>query len=176
MLQEQRSQLSPAWGPGDDLIAFGHIRTRETSLAIELLDLKTNKVTELPGSQDLWVPAWSPDGKYLVAVASDYHLLKLYDFTTGKWSSLPQGPSHGNVGNSYFSHDSKYVYFEDDNDETLYRVRLPIGQPERVASFKGLRQPAMPYWDRWWGLTPDDSLLAVRDLGTWEIYAFDIQP
>jgi hypothetical protein len=34
----------------------------------------------------------------------------------------------------------------------------------------------VPSWALWFGLTPDDSLLTMRDLGTQEIYAFDVLP
>jgi len=33
----------------------------------------------------------------------------------------------------------------------------------------------MAYWTYWMGLTPDDSVLAMRDTGTQEIYALDLQ-
>jgi hypothetical protein len=52
-------------------------------------------------------------------------------------------------------------------------VSLPGRKTERVASLKDLRRPDMPYWVFWMGLGPDDSILAMRNQGTQEIYAFD---
>lgn len=168
---EEHRQLLAAWGPDDNFMVIGR-PNRENPMAIELLDLKTGKATELPGSQDLWLPAWSPDGKYILAVSRDSLRLMLFDFGTGKWKQLAEGltspPS--------FSPDSKFAYYEDYSATAIYRVSVSGGKPERVASFKDLRRPMMPHWGQWWGLAPNGSLLAMRDLGTQEIYAFDVLP
>jgi WD40 repeat protein len=142
---------------------------------IQLFDLQTGKVSQVPGSQNLWVPAWSPDGRYLAASTADVHRLMLFDFRTGKWTPLAQGPAKGFSSAALFSHDGKYLYFEDSKDETTYRINLSSGKLEKVASATDLRRPVLPYWGAWWGLAADDSPLAMRDLGTWEIYAFDVQ-
>jgi eukaryotic-like serine/threonine-protein kinase len=172
VLVEQRSQLAPAWAPDGGSIAFGRIEGRERSMAIELLDMKTGKVSELPGSQELWIPNWSPDGKYLAAQSRDNHHLMILDFKTGKWSEAAKA----SLGDVHFSPDSRFVYFENEDDQAIYRTRISDLRTEKVASLKELRRPALPYWVQWWGLAPDDSLLAMRDMGTQEIYAFDLQP
>jgi hypothetical protein len=40
----------------------------------------------IPGSQDLFSPRWSPDGRYLAAMNQQSTKLLLYDFKTQKWS------------------------------------------------------------------------------------------
>lgn len=45
-----------------------------------------------------------------------------------------------------------------------------------VVEFRDLRRPVVTNWAFWWGMTPDDALLTMRDLGTPEIYAFDVLP
>jgi Tol biopolymer transport system component len=167
---EEHRQLLAAWGPNGNSVAIGR-PNRENPMAIELLDLKTGKATEIPGSQDLWQPAWSPDGRYIVAQSKDYRRLMVFDSTIGKWTEMAQGILSG----SQFSHDSKYVYFEDFG-KAVYRVPVQGGKKELVVDFKDLRRPIVPSWALWFGLTPDDSLLTMRDLGTQEIYAFDVLP
>jgi eukaryotic-like serine/threonine-protein kinase len=174
LVMESRSQLSPAWGPEDHSIAFGRILGREGNMDIQLFDLQTGRVSQVPGSQNLWVPAWSPDGRYLAASTADVHRLMLFDFRTGNWTPLAQGPAKGFSSSALFSHDGKYLYFEDSKDETTYRINLSSGKLEKVASANDLRRPVLPYWGPWWGLAADDSPLVMRDLGTWEIYAFDV--
>jgi Tol biopolymer transport system component len=142
------------------------------ALAIQILDLKTHTLTELPDSNDLWEPTWSQDGQYLTAASRDIHRLMIFDFKTKKWSELAKAL----VGEVHFSHNSKFVYFEDAKDATVYRVSLATRKPERVTSLKDLRRPSMPYWTLWMGLAPDDSLLAMRNAGTQEIYALDWHP
>jgi eukaryotic-like serine/threonine-protein kinase len=167
---EEHRQLMAAWGPNGNSIALGR-PSRENPLTIELLDLKTGMATEIPGSQDLYQPAWSPDGRYIVAKSKDYRRVMVFDFTTGRWKEVAQAI----VSGSQFSHDSKYVYFEDFG-KAVYRVPVQGGKRELVVDFKDLRRPVVPNWAFWFGLTPDDSLLAMRDLGTQEIYAFDVLP
>lgn len=173
VLVEERSQLGPTWAPDDSSIAFGRILSREDSMGIEIVDMNLHKVSDLPGSQNLWGPSWSPDGRYLAAVTADMHHLAILNFKTGKWTKLTQSFAH--IWNHCFSHDGKYVYFEDVSDSTIYRARIDDATIQRVASFQDLRRPAMSYWPVWFGLAPDDSLLAMRDLGSEEIYAFDLQ-
>ena len=50
------------------------------------------------------------------------------------------------------------------------------GKKALVADFKDLRRPGVPNWAFWFGLALDDSVLTMRDLGTQEIYAFDVLP
>jgi serine/threonine protein kinase len=168
MLIEEHSQLDPVWAPDGNSIAFGRIAGRDTS-AILVIDLKTHLVSQLPGSEGMWVPAWSPDGKYLTAVSADGHQLMVFDFKTKQWSELAK-TSFGDV---HFSHDGKFVYFEDGKDATVYRVSLPGRKTEHLVSLKDLRRPEMPYWPFWMGLGSDDSILVMRNQGTQEIYAFD---
>jgi Tol biopolymer transport system component len=111
-----------AWGPNGNSVALGR-PSRENPLAVGLLDLKTGKATEIPGSQDLMQPAWSPDGRYIVAQSKDYRRLMVFDFTTGRWTEVAQAI----VSGSRFSHDSKYVYFEDFG-KAVYRVPVQGGK------------------------------------------------
>ena len=125
--------------------------------------------SQLPGSEGMWLPTWSADGKYLTAVSQDVHRLMIFDFRTKQWSALAKTM----IADVHFSHDSKFVYFEDGKDATVYRESVSGRKTERLASLKDLRRPEMPYWVFWMGLGPDDSLLVMRNAGTQEIYAFD---
>jgi Tol biopolymer transport system component/predicted Ser/Thr protein kinase len=168
---EARSQLSPAWSPDGSSIIFGRVESREPSIALEEVELKSGKVTELPGSQDMWAPTWSADGKYLLASSRDNKYLKLYNFVTGKWAVAWTGE----IGDTHFSHDGRFVYVEDLKDQNIHRINLANLKAETIGSLKDLRRPDLPYWVPWFGLGPNDELLTIRDLGTHEIYSFDLQ-
>jgi len=52
-------------------------------------------------------------------------------------------------------------------------VRIIDHKREQVSTLNDFRQA--PYWGSWGGLAPDDSPLLLRDAGTEDIYALDLQ-
>jgi Tol biopolymer transport system component len=98
----------------------------------------------------------------------DKQELVLYDFTAQAWRELTKL----NASFPAWSRDGKYIYFANNfqDDWALFRVGIDAGKLERVASLKGFRQAAGVV-GRWMGLAPDDSPLALRDVGTQDIYA-----
>jgi len=171
VLSEDRSQLGGAWSSDSKSVVLGYIQEREKHFNLRLVDLTTKKVSDIPGSEDLWVPSGSPDGRYLTAVSADMKHTKIFDVKSGQWSSLFEEI----VPNNLFSHDGKFVYYEDTN-AVVHRIDLANRKSETVMSLKNLSRPALPYWPQWLGLAPDDSILAMRNAGTHEIYSFAWQP
>jgi Tol biopolymer transport system component/predicted Ser/Thr protein kinase len=137
---------------------------------IHSVDLRTHQVSKLPGSEGLFSPSWSPDGRYIAALTADSQKLMLFDFTTQKWVELAQFP----IGYFSWSQDRKSIYFDvgSPTDPAFYRVRISDDKIEQVASLKGVRR-ALGVMGWWAGLAPDDSPLVLRDIGTQEIYALD---
>src|SRR5215467_8825456 len=86
-----------------------------------LYDLRAGKTTEVPGSEGLFSPRWSPDGRYVVAMAAHLQGMLLLDTTTSKWRppTLHQPTDHPS-----WSPDSAWVYFNDLGDTGLWRVRV----------------------------------------------------
>jgi hypothetical protein len=93
----------------------------------------------------------------------------LFDFVTHRWRELEEGTNTW----PQFSHDSKYVYFEK-FPKAIYRASVSDGKVEKVVDFGDIRSPLVPYWGPWFGLSADDSPIIMRDLGTQEIYAFEV--
>ena len=95
----------------------------------------------------------------------------LFDFKTQKWAEL--GRITGAFPN--WSRDGKYLHFHTfGSDPTLYRVRISDHKLEKIVSLKGMRL-TIGAWGAWCGLAADDSPLVLRDVGSQEIYALDLQ-
>ena len=169
LLVENRSQLDPVWSPDSNSIIFGRIESREEKINLQVIDLKTRQVSDLPGSDGMWIPNWSSDGRYVTAVDRDGKVLSIQDFKTHAWSPLAKSDQY--IQDVHFSHDSKAVYYEDHN--IVHRISPTDRRDQVVGDLKDLPRPSMPYWPPWMGLGPDDSILAMRDTGTQEIYALD---
>jgi Tol biopolymer transport system component len=131
-----------------------------------VLDLKTRAATKVAGSDGLYSPRWSPDGRYIAAIPLDSLKLMLFDLTTQKWTELTK------IFAAYpaWSRDSRYLYF--DGNQGYYRVQVPSGKLERLFSLEGFRAAGGAFGN-WSGLAPDESPLLVRDASIQELYALD---
>jgi hypothetical protein len=58
-------------------------------------------------------------------------------------------------------------------EPAIYRVQIKDHKLERTASSNDVKRPTSVSLGGWTGLAPDDSLLALRDISTYEIYALD---
>ena len=172
LLPGERIEGDPNWSPDGNSLVFGRVPWMEGgtggTATIQLLDLRTHQLSTLPGSEGLYSPRWSPNGRYVCALTADSSKLLLFDLTTQKWVEL----ANMSVGYPNWSGEGKYIYFDSFNgdDPALFRVRISDRKLERLASLKGFRRPGPWYW---FGLAPDDSPLLVRNVGIGEIYALD---
>jgi Tol biopolymer transport system component/predicted Ser/Thr protein kinase len=165
-------EADPQWSPDGNRVLFGGFilgLTAGKPLALHLLELKTNQVSTLPGSEGLRSPRWSPDGRYVAAFGQNTTTLVLFDFDTQKWEQLAGGAP----GFDNWSKDGKYVYYWNFSEgaKGVYRVGIRDHKVERVASLEESRFTGNggPYL----GLAPDDSPLVLRDTSIEEIYALD---
>lgn len=133
-----------------------------------MLDLRTNQISTLPGSEGLFSPRWSPNGRYIAAMTLDELKLMLFDFTTQEWLELASHSIH----NPRWSQDGAYVYFQ--GGKSIFRVRISNHKMERIAGLKDL-QRANAFDHRFAGLAPDDSPLVILFLSIQDIYALDWQ-
>ena len=174
LVPEERIEADPTWSPDGNSLCFGRVPFEEFGasgqVAIQILNLRDSQISTLPGSEGLFSPRWSPDGRYLAAMPSDSSKLMLFDFTTKKWLELAKG----NFGFPNWSHDGKYIYFEDFFQGEIRRVQIPSQRFERVAEIRELRRPNEDAG--WWSTSPyDGSPLVMRDMEIQEIYALELQ-
>ncbi|HLV86603.1 MAG TPA: protein kinase [Candidatus Sulfotelmatobacter sp.] len=170
LLPEDRTQqLDPNWSPDGSKVIFSG-ESNDPSSSIRILDLSTHQLSTVPGSQGLFSPRWSPDGRYLCAFSTDSKTLLLFDFETQKWTTL----SNGSLGWLSWSHDGQYVYLlAFGGADSVVRIRLRDHALETVVSIKDF--PAAGRYGGALALTPDDSPLLLRDTGSQDVYSVDWQ-
>ncbi len=136
-MPEEQNECDPSWAPDGNSLAFGDLFAvgRSSTTAIHVLDIQSQRVTTLPGSDGLFAPRWSPDGRYIVAQPADQQKLILFDTKHKEWAELVDLPA----GFYSWSRDGKFVYFDvhSINEPAIYRVRAADRKVERVVSLKG---------------------------------------
>jgi len=163
--EQTTDEIDPNWSPDGDSIVFWFNGT------INILGLRTHKVSVVAGSTGFFSPHWSPDGRYIVAMSGAARKLVLFDFKTQKWGEL----TTVNAAFPNWSRDGSYVYFHTfGSDPALYRVRISDHKLEKIVGLKGVRL-TIGLGGTWCGLAPDDSPTILRDVGSQEIYALDLQ-
>jgi serine/threonine protein kinase/Tol biopolymer transport system component len=174
--QGDHNQGDPTWTAKGDSIVFAGMPWLEYGTAagpnIHVVDLNTSEVSDVPGSENLFSPRCSQDGRYVAALSADSSKLMLYDTAKKSWTQL----AVLRFAFENWSHDGKYVYAEDYSDkiDDMVRVSVPDGKVERLLSLKEVPRGFDP-WESWVGLAPDDSPLLMRDRSTQEIYSLDVR-
>ncbi len=173
-MNEDRNEADPAWAPDGQSIVFGRPPDRMDNRqpkAIYVLNLQTHKIAEIPGSAGLFSPRLSPDGRYIAAMPLDQRALLLFDRTRESWTTLAvQG-----VGDPTWSHDSRAIYFQDflEAGKPIYRIAVPAGRPQKVATIDNLRPIAATDY-RLIGLAPGNLPVVTASTPAVNLYQVDL--
>jgi serine/threonine protein kinase/Tol biopolymer transport system component len=162
--------LSPSWGADSISLTFSEFGGTYDSI-VHSIDLKTMAVSDFPSQETIGRALRSPDGQYIAATNLDGSQVLLFNVAERKWTPLLKST----VGYLQWSSDSKYIYFDNgfSADQAIFRVRLLDHKIERVLDLKDFRRVVIP-WNTWFGLTPDGAPILMRDTGTQEVYALDL--
>lgn len=174
LLNEDRNEADPDWSADGQTMVFGRLpdrMDRRQPKAIYLVDLRTRKVTQVPNSTGLFSPRLSPDGRYIAAMSLNQKALLIFDRTKQEWRTLT---THG-VGDPTWAHDGHALYFQDflEEGKPIYRITVPGGQLEQVATIGSLRPIAATDY-RLIGLAPGDLPIVSAHTSTVNLYSVDL--
>jgi Tol biopolymer transport system component len=163
--------LEPNWSPDGNSVLFGAGTPPASTLYV--MNLKTRKSEAVPGSEGLSRPSWSPDPRYIAATNWQGSEIRLFDFHSRVWTPLVGGVA---MGPPFWSHDGKYVYYQDafaEADQPVFRVRIADRKSERVVSSRQLLQSNVTGYT-FAGLAPGDAPVASLIRSNSDLYALDL--
>jgi Tol biopolymer transport system component len=163
------NSIHPTWSNDSKQILFGTIPTLEQNPYLYIVDVASERVSVLPGSQGLFSPSWSPDGRFIAALRGDSYQLMLLDRATGTWFALTDSKS----GYPVWSRDGKSLYSvqRHEGGSRIYSVD-PLTRKLRGVMDLG----DFPLLDRWMGFHPDGSLLLAKNASIQEIDLLQVEP
>jgi DNA-binding winged helix-turn-helix (wHTH) protein/Tol biopolymer transport system component len=176
-LPEDRDQVDVGWSPNGEQLIFGRlpnsIKVEEQPKRLQVFDLHTQRLSQVPDSEGVTSPRISPDGKYIAAIKNDGGELLLFEMESKKRRIL----LNLSITDPVWSHDSRALFFLAFQPEgrTIYRLRLPEEKLERVIGIEDIRLNDIGvFWFH--SLAPGDLPLISLDTSNTSIYKLEQHP
>jgi serine/threonine protein kinase/Tol biopolymer transport system component len=130
--------VAPEWTPDGKALTFNDFPKLDAPLkGVQKIDLATRNISVIPGSEGFYVGSWSPNGKYLVAVAQNPLRMMLYNVQAGSWSELKKFKDPW--GYWAWTRDSKAIFFAQTLGERgIFKLTVANGDWVRVAPLEGI--------------------------------------
>jgi Tol biopolymer transport system component len=176
LLRESRNAADPSWSPDGKEIVFGRVNDplgKETGpRTLEVLHLDTRMVDEVPQSDGLFSPRWSPDGRYIAALSLDQRQVRLFDVATRQWTTLPVHSGADPV----WSPDSRFLYLHESLNpaQPIDRVAVPAGPVQELIRLNDSPQGGAESYV-FAGLTANNEPLIVEQTFTGNLYSLQLK-
>ncbi len=168
LIESGDNEVMPTWFPDGQSIAFNRYDFSHEPDGMYVLDVATRKVTPMAGAEKYYVAQWSPDGKYMVAIAREPSRLMLYTATTRQWREMRRFDAPW--GYYAWSPDSRSIYFGQTEQKVgMYRLSVPGGVWEKVASLDDVGIDASAP-DEFVSVTADGQPAIMSHSGAAQVY------
>jgi Tol biopolymer transport system component/DNA-binding winged helix-turn-helix (wHTH) protein len=176
LLREARNAADPSWSPDGQTLVYGRVNdamgNENAARTLNLLHLQSGATEQVPGSDGLFSPRWSPDGRYIAALTLDQRQVRLFTVATKTWTTLavPSG------ADPVWSSDSRYLFLHASLDpaQPIDRVSIPDGHVEEIVRLADLREnDAVDFV--FGGLTRDNRPMIRTRVFTGNLYSLDLK-
>ncbi|HUI44187.1 MAG TPA: winged helix-turn-helix domain-containing protein [Terriglobia bacterium] len=166
-------QAYPSWAADEKSILYSSSDSTASSRNLARLDLRTQRVSALPGTVGLRYGQISPDGRRAVALQWEKLRLVLYDMNSHSVQVLANDADY-----PHWSQGGEFAYFRTpyfsagDVRRGIFRWSAATGKIEQIVAAPDFSLTGL--FGIWSGVTPDGSPLVLRDLGTRDLYRLDL--
>jgi Tol biopolymer transport system component len=142
LLKESRNAADPSWAPDGQSLVFGRVNDfmgkENAARTLHILHLDTHQIDEVPGSNNLFSPRWSPDGRWIAALTLDQRQVRLFDVASRTWTTLPVPSGADPV----WSSDSHFLYIHASLDaaQPIDKVSIPDGHVTELVRLADSRE------------------------------------
>ncbi len=175
LLDEGRNAADPGWSEDSRRIVFGRepdLMGKENGThALQIIDISTRRIQEIPNSETFFSPRWSPDGRWIAALTLDQKSVMLYDVAGRHWQLL----ASTSAADPVWASDSKSIYLHAflADREPILRVEVPSGATDTIADLTNFHDgEAANYF--FGGMTPRGEPLVQPRVGTGNLYSLDL--
>lgn len=166
LMESGDNEVMPTWFPDGKSIAFNRFGLSDNPDGMYVVDLASRKVTPMAGAEKYYVAAWSPDGKYLVAMAREPLRMMIYAAATGQWRELRRFDAPW--GYYAWTPDSRYIYFDQTQTSPgMYRLLVPSGAWERISDVPSTGSTS----DAFVSVTADGQPAVMNHTGIAQVYS-----
>jgi len=159
-------EVMPTWSPDGKSIVFNRYDSFHEPDGLYVADLESRKVTPMAGAEKFYIAAWSPDGKYLAAMAREPLRMVIYSAATKQWRTLFRFTAPD--GYYAWSPDSRTIYFSETQSHAgMYRLSVPDGACQRVGDIPDTG----PMNEAFVSVTADGQPAIMSPAGTEQVYS-----
>jgi len=178
LTSEGKVEVLPTWSPDGTSIEFSDYPYPGQLTGIKVLDLASKKVSVWPGSPGAYAPSWSPDGKYMVAIANPLKRMVVYSRGTKTWKTLKEFGA--DWGFWRWSGDSKSILMakatpEPGEQPGIYRLNIADGKWTLIATWNGLNV-SPDFTGDFLSIASDGRVAMMSDTSVVQIYSLRLNP